>query len=261
MCSVFVVIWCALSASKLFVTAFNMDKQQLLVAYPCSMLYAVFALITVFWSIRKRNKRNFCKSLGKIEMIIKKNFLPFCEKFVYFLKYPTRKREKTKSDHFWRHLHAWKKMWTRICYSAWSFSQLAVSSTHKIKGQTVKDRSWLSWVNWSYVGRPFFQLNEASLEVDEQENWQNWPSTFYAFRLKINNLWSQSFKANFQTNFYTWFLLDYAMRIISLQRRSALAKLCRFCSTDVRVRFAPSPTGEMHLGGLRTALYNFLFAR
>lgn len=31
--------------------------------------------------------------------------------------------------------------------------------------------------------------------------------------------------------------------------------------SDVRVRFAPSPTGEMHLGSLRTALYNFLFAR
>lgn len=42
------VAWCALSASKLFVTAFNMQHQQLLVAYPCAMLYAVFALITVF---------------------------------------------------------------------------------------------------------------------------------------------------------------------------------------------------------------------
>ena len=42
------VVWCSLSASKLFVTAFNMQQQQLLVAYPCSMLYAVFALITVF---------------------------------------------------------------------------------------------------------------------------------------------------------------------------------------------------------------------
>jgi nondiscriminating glutamyl-tRNA synthetase len=28
-----------------------------------------------------------------------------------------------------------------------------------------------------------------------------------------------------------------------------------------RVRFAPSPTGDLHVGGLRTALYNFLFAR
>lgn len=30
---------------------------------------------------------------------------------------------------------------------------------------------------------------------------------------------------------------------------------------DVRVRFAPSPTGALHIGGVRTALYNFLMAR
>lgn len=29
----------------------------------------------------------------------------------------------------------------------------------------------------------------------------------------------------------------------------------------VRVRFAPSPTGKLHIGGVRTALFNFLFAR
>jgi glutamyl-tRNA synthetase len=29
----------------------------------------------------------------------------------------------------------------------------------------------------------------------------------------------------------------------------------------VRVRFAPSPTGYLHLGGARTALFNWLFAR
>jgi len=30
---------------------------------------------------------------------------------------------------------------------------------------------------------------------------------------------------------------------------------------NVRVRFAPSPTGGLHLGGVRTVLYNYLFAR
>ena len=31
--------------------------------------------------------------------------------------------------------------------------------------------------------------------------------------------------------------------------------------SNVRVRFAPSPTGFVHIGSLRTALYNYLFAR
>ena len=30
---------------------------------------------------------------------------------------------------------------------------------------------------------------------------------------------------------------------------------------SVRVRYAPSPTGFQHIGGVRTALYNYLFAR
>ncbi|MFZ1946214.1 MAG: glutamate--tRNA ligase family protein, partial [bacterium] len=30
---------------------------------------------------------------------------------------------------------------------------------------------------------------------------------------------------------------------------------------DIRVRFAPSPTGHLHVGGARTALFNWLFAR
>ena len=34
-----------------------------------------------------------------------------------------------------------------------------------------------------------------------------------------------------------------------------------FSIMNVRVRFAPSPTGPLHIGGIRTALYNYLFAR
>src|SRR3954451_12636794 len=32
-------------------------------------------------------------------------------------------------------------------------------------------------------------------------------------------------------------------------------------ANQVRVRFAPSPTGGLHLGGVRTVLYNYLFAK
>ena len=30
---------------------------------------------------------------------------------------------------------------------------------------------------------------------------------------------------------------------------------------SIRVRFAPSPTGFLHIGGARTALFNWLYAR
>ncbi|XP_047141432.1 protein YIPF5 [Hydra vulgaris] len=43
-----VILWCSISASKLFVTVLAMDHQQPLVAYPCALLYGVFALLTVF---------------------------------------------------------------------------------------------------------------------------------------------------------------------------------------------------------------------
>ena len=31
--------------------------------------------------------------------------------------------------------------------------------------------------------------------------------------------------------------------------------------SDLRVRFAPSPTGYLHIGGARTALFNYLLAK
>ena len=37
--------------------------------------------------------------------------------------------------------------------------------------------------------------------------------------------------------------------------------LCNSMTKKVRVRFAPSPTGGLHLGGVRTVLYNYLFAK
>jgi len=42
------VLWCSWSSSKLFCSALNMSAQQALVAYPCAMLYGVFALLAVF---------------------------------------------------------------------------------------------------------------------------------------------------------------------------------------------------------------------
>ncbi|CAF1438424.1 unnamed protein product [Adineta steineri] len=42
------IVWCSLSASKLFATSLAMIGQQILVAYPCALFYGVFALLTIF---------------------------------------------------------------------------------------------------------------------------------------------------------------------------------------------------------------------
>lgn len=52
------------------------------------------------------------------------------------------------------------------------------------------------------------------------------------------------------------------MKILSDYNQFTSKKLNEALSTDnVRVRFAPSPTGPLHVGGVRTCLYNYLFAK
>ncbi|XP_054967286.1 protein YIPF7 isoform X1 [Pan paniscus] len=48
MSSLVIIGWCSLSASKIFIAALHMEGQQLLVAYPCALLYGLFALLTIF---------------------------------------------------------------------------------------------------------------------------------------------------------------------------------------------------------------------
>ncbi|XP_077215731.1 glutamate tRNA synthetase isoform X1 [Tasmannia lanceolata] len=66
------------------------------------------------------------------------------------------------------------------------------------------------------------------------------PHPFYSYRLRA-----------FQRNFSV-FASSIQIPIEDLRKKA---------NGEVRVRFAPSPTGNLHVGGARTALFNYLFAR
>ena len=51
------------------------------------------------------------------------------------------------------------------------------------------------------------------------------------------------------------------MAFLSFIRTFASKFIIKMEERRVRVRFAPSPTGALHIGGVRTALYNYLFAK
>ena len=46
--SVVAILWCAIGASNLLVTAMDISNARLIVGYPCALFYTVFALLTVF---------------------------------------------------------------------------------------------------------------------------------------------------------------------------------------------------------------------
>ena len=46
--SVVAILWCAIGASNLLVTAMEMSNARLIIGYPCALFYTVFALLTVF---------------------------------------------------------------------------------------------------------------------------------------------------------------------------------------------------------------------
>ena len=52
----------------------------------------------------------------------------------------------------------------------------------------------------------------------------------------------------------------FSKNVVILHKISSIF-IIRMAERKVRVRFAPSPTGALHIGGVRTALYNYLFAR
>lgn len=62
-----------------------------------------------------------------------------------------------------------------------------------------------------------------------------------------------------QLSVFQWFIVIFLWFRVITNRRYLYKNFCM--ANSVRVRFAPSPTGPLHIGGVRTALYNYLYAR
>jgi glutamyl-tRNA synthetase len=69
--------------------------------------------------------------------------------------------------------------------------------------------------------------------------------------------WRQDYEAMQRTMIYGSSLLFDKL----LKRMEKLQERFRQPQPKIRVRFAPSPTGPLHMGGVRTALFNYLFAK
>jgi hypothetical protein len=73
------------------------------------------------------------------------------------------------------------------------------------------------------------------------------------------------------TSFNNWPAGKMLISMVVRRNAAKISSCCQFSQAtyqigrkggeEIRVRFAPSPTGTMHLGSLRTALFNWLFAR
>jgi glutamyl-tRNA synthetase len=58
-----------------------------------------------------------------------------------------------------------------------------------------------------------------------------------------------------------WQVKRFFLMLMRLELCGHLSNRIRVSLPSTRVRFAPSPTGLLHVGGLRTALYNYLYAK